>query len=368
MKATLICITLFIALATANISTFNEAFPGGDRPLPDPLPSFNDTVPDFVPRVFACPVIAAPPATTNVKNLRPGNIRVVMAIGDSITAGMSAKDNNILNLKEYRGLSFPIGGDTGIVTVPNLLKGSYTSSGYPVGYATGIGKRDSSITGFDGAVSGAHNLDMLSQAQWLLSQVKNHKNVDYNNDWKILSVFIGSNDLCVVCSDPIPHDAVNYQNNLIDALDYLYTNMPRVFVNIIANIDVTELYNFKSGACILHGYECSCGGSSDASKRNRVTIATKAYHDAAYKVASYFNGRNSTGFAVVVQPFLQTTHVPDRSFLSPADCFHPSAKGHEAMSIGLWNNMITPAAQKKKVWDTVDAPICATADTLLYVN
>lgn len=36
-----------------------------------------------------------------VNQLRPGNIKVVMAMGDSITAAMSAKDTLIFSLKEY---------------------------------------------------------------------------------------------------------------------------------------------------------------------------------------------------------------------------------------------------------------------------
>jgi hypothetical protein len=130
---------------------------------------------------------------------------------------------------------------------------------------------------------------------------------------QLLTILIGSNNLCVVCNDPIANDAVNFQQKLIEALDYVSTNIPRVFVNLVANIDVTELFNFKAGACILHGYECSCGGSSDGAKRQRVTLATKAYQETAYKIASYYNSRNSTTFAVVAQPFLLTSHIPDRT-------------------------------------------------------
>ena len=45
--------------------------------------------------------------TFAVNKLHPGHIKVVMAMGDSITAAMSAKDTSIFNMKEYPFLPFP---------------------------------------------------------------------------------------------------------------------------------------------------------------------------------------------------------------------------------------------------------------------
>jgi len=366
----ILCTLLFSFVVADDLAAFKQAFAGSLAYSPDiPDPSqFNETYEEYIPRKFAaCPVIPVPPDTSNVKFLKPGNIKVVLAMGDSITAAMSAKDNNILNLKEYRGLSFSIGGDPNVITLPNLLH-PYTYPGYPFGFATGTGTRTGAGTGLDGAVSGAHNLDMLSQAQWLVNALKARTQIDYQKDWKVLTIWIGSNNLCVVCNDAPNNDAANFEKELTVSLDYLYTNVPRLFVNLIANMDVTSLYQFKAGACLLHGYECSCGGATDAKKRALVTTATKAYRETAFKLALKYNQRNSTQFAVVVQPFLTNTNIPDRSYLSPADCFHPSAKGHEALSIAVWNNMLVPAASKKTYWDVNDVPLCAGPDTLLYTN
>jgi len=60
--------------------------------------------------------------------LRPDDIKVVAALGDSITAGFGAKgiqDGTIINLNnlaEDRGISFAAGGDDGAITIPNFLK------------------------------------------------------------------------------------------------------------------------------------------------------------------------------------------------------------------------------------------------------
>jgi len=354
-------------------ATIYDVFPHGNTAdLPPNIRELEelDEPYDYKPRKiedFACPTLDPPQDTNDVNNLKPGHIKVVMSLGDSITAGCSAKDTNILNLREYRGLSFPIGGDSGILTVPNLLK-SYTRAGFPIGLSTGIGKREISTDGFNSAVSGAINKDMLGQAVWLVSALKTNKLVNITHDWKLLTIWIGSNNLCVFCNDARNNDANNYVNSIIEALDYLFANVPRVFVNIVSNLDITGLYTYKSGACLLHSYECACAGSTDAKKRALVANEVKAYQQAAHGIAGYYATKNSTQFAVVVQPFLVNTVIPDRSYLSQADCFHPSAKAHEAFSISLWNNMITRASQKRTKWDPSETVQCATPDTLLYTN
>ncbi len=54
--------------------------------------------------------------------MRPDEFSVVMAIGDSITAGALAQGqqtNPLLDVAEWRGLSFAAGGDPGALTIPN---------------------------------------------------------------------------------------------------------------------------------------------------------------------------------------------------------------------------------------------------------
>ena len=38
----------------------------------------------------------------------------------------------------------------------------------------------------------------------------------------------------------------------------------------------------------------------------------------------------------------------------------------KALAIALWNNMITPAAQKQQGINPAEVPLCADEDTLLY--
>lgn len=375
MSKILVLFVLFLVGVFGQEDVFHQAFPHADmdafrRYLPYILQDQQNVSSVKSQQPLACPTIPAPPDTSDVNNLRPGNIRVVMAMGDSITAGMSAKDTNVLSLKEYRGLAYSIGGDPGLTTFPNLLA-PFVPTGYPKGFSTGIGTRTSPGTGLNAAVSGAINVDMLSQAQWLVSQLQANPNIDMKNDWKVLTLWIGSNNLCDVCDNQPNNNGPNFQANVNASLQYLYANVPRLFVNLVANLEIGGLYNINSGACsLLHMIACGCVGTSNANSRALVASTGRDYQERAYTISKYFNtlasNQGRTDFAVVVQPFLINTTITERSQLSAADCFHPSAASHATAAVALWNNVLTPAASKKTAWSTTDIPMCPGENTLLY--
>lgn len=375
MGKILVIFALFLVVVFGQEDVFQKAFPHADmdafrRYLPYILKDQQNISVASQQPFAACPTIPAPADTDNVNNLRPGNIRVVMAMGDSITAGMSAKDTNVLSLKEYRGLAYSIGGDPGLTTFPNLLA-PYVPTGYPKGFSTGIGTRSSSGTGLNAAVSGAINVDMLGQAQWLVSQLQANPNIDMKNDWKVVTLWIGSNNLCDVCDNQPNNNGDNFQANVNASLAYLYANVPRLFVNLVANLNIAGLYNINSGACsLLHMIACGCVGTSNANSRALVSSTGQDYVQRATTLAKYFNtlatNQGRTDFAVVVQPFLINTTITERSQLSAADCFHPSAASHATAAVALWNNALTPAAQKKTAWSPSDVPLCPSENILLY--
>ncbi|XP_014116843.1 PREDICTED: phospholipase B1, membrane-associated-like [Pseudopodoces humilis] len=111
---------------------------GTNIPCPDRVPS--DTVP------------------VSVHNLKPADIQVIAALGDSLTAanGAGSKPNDVLDvLTQYRGLSWSIGGNENISTVttlPNILREFNPSL---VGYSIGTGTQNSNNAAFNQAVTGA---------------------------------------------------------------------------------------------------------------------------------------------------------------------------------------------------------------------
>src|SRR6056297_2935306 len=69
-----------------------------------------------------CPTFSRPAAPcTSVWSMRPSQVDVVLAVGDSITAAFGARGKRG-GFHESRGLSWSIGGDEGALTLPNFIK------------------------------------------------------------------------------------------------------------------------------------------------------------------------------------------------------------------------------------------------------
>jgi len=125
----------------------------------------------------------------------------VAAMGDSLTAANGAKAFSIVAvLVEYRGVSWSIGGDGNlktVVTLPNILRQFNSQLD---GYSQGTGDRNSSKAGFNVAKAGAISSDMPSQANLLVERmIKALGAGKFAADWKLVTFFIGGNDLCAYC-------------------------------------------------------------------------------------------------------------------------------------------------------------------------
>jgi len=288
---------------------------------------------------------------------------VLFAIGDSITAAMSAKDTTVLILREYRGISYSMGGDQGVVTLPNILH-NFTSP--LLGMSTGIGKRDEySGNGLNGAVSGSRAQNLTEQVKWFISALAKRTDINPAQDWKILSVWIGSNNLCDVCTDSVYNGADAFYTNLKAALQLVWDSIPRVLINLIPNLDVTDLYKYSGLGCsVVHPIACPCGTSSDAAKRNLVQVTNNNYTRRIYDIAREFNSKGATDKTIVVQPFLINTQIPERRFLSAADCFHPAPVAHENLAVAYWNSLLTPVDTKRLQWVPGEQPLCPTSDSI----
>lgn len=44
---------------------------------------------------------------------------------------------------------------------------------------------------------------MPAQANLLVERMKTEPEVDFENDWKLITLFIGGNDLCDYCDDKV---------------------------------------------------------------------------------------------------------------------------------------------------------------------
>ncbi|KAB5561918.1 hypothetical protein PHYPO_G00012020 [Pangasianodon hypophthalmus] len=306
---------------------------------------------------FSC-VHTAPSDTVpaSVHRLRPGDINIVASLGDSITAGFGAKAKNILELlNEERGVSWSIGGDETletVTTIPNILK-KFNPNVF--GFSQGPSKRPN---GFNMAVSGAKAIDIPGQVRDLVDALKSSTSVDFERDWKLVTLFIGGNDLCQYCKNQTSLSPKKYIGYIKDALDILYREVPRVLVNFVEILQIEDLRKIKSnttGCTLLQPNLCPCflrpeENSAELVEMKRINRQIQTETEWLVFGGQY-DGRED--FAVVLQPFFQSTVVPmgedrtpDLSFFS-VDCFHFTERGHAEMAVALWNNMLEPVGSKQ---------------------
>jgi hypothetical protein len=171
-----------------------------------------------VPPPFACPSLSpssAPPI--DVRHVRPTDVKAFLAMGDSITAAFAAKENIKLDgIREFRGISWSIGGDDGAYTLPNYFaRVAGNPHSPPLGASLGdqipleavkikgrpIRDWDPRVDQLNGAVSLAKVQDLDTQMDYLVAQAKKMKGLDFENDWKVMTVFIGANNLCMSCEN-----------------------------------------------------------------------------------------------------------------------------------------------------------------------
>jgi len=325
---------------------------------------------------FNCTVLGPSPSTpTSVHKLRPGDIKVIAAMGDSLTAGFGMLAKTPLQLlTEWRGRSWSIGGDESldtVVTLPNLFR-KYNPNllGFSEGHAR-INSVSAPGAHLDVAVSGAKAELMQAQATKLIERIRHfEKPIDFEKDWKLVTIFIGANDLCAYNKDKIYYSAEHYYKYLKMALETLKT-MPRTFVNLVEVLEATMVRELgpKNPICNqFHKLECP-----DFMAGNDVNIgegkqARIRYQRMVETLAAEYADEEE--FTVVHQPFFKDTVPPlhtkgffkgkaDLSYFAP-DCFHFSAKADAAAAEGLWNNIFEPEHQKRTSWRVGEALVCPT--------
>uniref|UniRef100_A0A8P4GK60 Phospholipase B1, membrane-associated n=1 Tax=Dicentrarchus labrax TaxID=13489 RepID=A0A8P4GK60_DICLA len=341
----------------------------------------------------------SPTTPTSVHELKPGDIKVIAAVGDSLTAanGVGAEaDNLLLVINEYRGLSWSIGGDENITTVttlPNILREFNPSL---TGFSEGIGNEDNPKAFLNQAVAGAKSGSVI-QVRVLVDKMKTDPRIDFHNDWKVITMFIGGNDICDFCTDSIFFSPTNVVGRIRQALDILHSEVPRAIVNLVELLNIVPLRDLHIDKtlvivlCLCFSLVCPCilkpkEGSNELQRVNDFNracqvrdkrmlkgsflyIFLRLKHKSTYlKLLIKVNlkpkmlcfkelidsGRYDThdNFTVVLQPFFREIYLPlledgrpDRSFFSP-DCFHLSQKAHTLMARALWNNMLEPVGNK----------------------
>ncbi|KAK7906633.1 hypothetical protein WMY93_015245 [Mugilogobius chulae] len=312
----------------------------------------------------------SPVVPNSVHELRPGDVRVVAALGDSLTAGngVGSHPSNLLDvLTQYRGLSWSIGGDdnlTSVTTLPNILR--HFNPGLK-GFALGTGGQGTAQASLNQAVGGATSENLLTQAKALVTRMKEDLKINFTEDWKVITIFIGGNDLCDFCKNSLQYSVDSYIRHVRDTLDYLHTEVPRCLVNLVEPLHITPLREMHLDLSLkcptwLVNILCPC---VILPKDNSASVAqledlNRKYQMALHELVESGLYDTRSDFTVVVQPFFREIVVPrlpdgrmDRSYFSP-DCFHLSQKAHTLMARSLWNNMLEPLGNKTSKQDFME--------------
>jgi phospholipase B1 len=360
--------------------------------LYDELYDMDDDDEDLWPPVpdFDCDIDYESEPATSVHTLRAKDINVIASFGDSITAGNALGATTLPgSFVENRGESWCIGGNQTIetvCTVPNLikeynpgLKGASWSPYAPVGdFNRTHCEKNWDCAQLNLAEPGGTNRAMERQAREMVERMNDPDyNVDVENDWKMITLFIGGNDLCRVCENWNSYSPEAYRDGIQRALDHLHENLPKTFVNLVIMFDVSPLRNMSTGPLCdaMHWGFCVCAFNETTREMLR-PVQLEYYEQLVDMVES---GRYDTrdDFTVVIQPHqrdIEPIYTPDGdidfSYFSP-DCFHPSRKGHHGFAYMLWNVMHMPVGHKPFAYDSYEEPVfrCPSEDyPYLFTN
>ncbi|XP_048112740.1 phospholipase B1, membrane-associated-like [Alosa alosa] len=331
------------------------------------------------PRAFQCPDMSSSSSVpTSVELVKAADIKVIAALGDSLTTGVAANASSIVEVPiEYRQLSWSIGGQgtyDDVITLanivklfnPNVIGASPTSS--VTGQPTTLDQ-----TGLNLAVTGANSRDFPAQARNLIDTLKNYSAINFTEDWKLVTVLIGMNDICDSCKNKTLYSVENFISSINESLHMMMDEVPRLIVNVVQIFTMEPLRQVQEPtvACQLQRLFCSClvTPAENSTDLTEVVALNRGFQT---KLEELLNSSTffKNDFAVVLQPYLSSTDLPklpngtvDFSYFSP-DCFHFSVKGHEEMAKGLWNNMFQQDGEKVQLANLTDSVtlICPPTD------
>ncbi|ORZ01349.1 hypothetical protein BCR43DRAFT_502914 [Syncephalastrum racemosum] len=150
------------------------------------------------------------------------------------TAGESLLGEGTLT--ETRGRTWAMGGDSGVATLANFIKHYNTSvEGASKGQhipelCSGFPEQDV----LNAALSGALAMNLDDEIDYLVKEMKSLRSVRYETDWKLITIQIGSNDLCSSCKSPWEKYATpeRFRFYVDKAIRRIQTEIPRTIVNL----------------------------------------------------------------------------------------------------------------------------------------
>ncbi|KAK7909752.1 hypothetical protein WMY93_014436 [Mugilogobius chulae] len=330
----------------------NKEFPEKTRPV------------SFKHPVFECPdMTPSPSVPSSVELVKAADIKIIAALGDSLTTAIGANASNVLGIPiEFRHVSWSIGGYgtfEDVITLANIIKlfNPGVLGAAPGKTVHGM-QAHISDTGFNLAVTGHNTFNLPGQTRNLIDTLRGHEGLNFEEDWKLLTILMGMNDICDYCKDKALFSVDNFIHYMTVSLEMLMNEVPRLIVNVVQILPMRSLREVQkpTPGCLLQRSFCSCliepvSGSAQLNELLDVNLEFQKRLENLLHTDRFFR----QDFAVVLQPFLKHADPPrlpngkiDMSFFTH-DCFHFTIKGHEELAKGLWNNMFQADGDKTTV-------------------
>ncbi|XP_019909454.2 phospholipase B1, membrane-associated isoform X3 [Esox lucius] len=288
--------------------------------IPNDVKILNQIFPDTAMHpAFRCPDMSpSPTIPTSVEFVKAADIKVIAALGDSLTTAIAANGSTILSLPvEYRHVSWSIGGYgtyEDVITLANILKlfnptllgpaPTWTVKGQP----TSINE-----TGFNFAVTGHNSLNISEQTRHMINTFKSYPGMNFKEDWKLVTVLIGMNDICDYCKNKTLFSADNYIYHITEMLDTMMNEVPRMIVNIVQILPMESLREVQrpTVGCLFQKKFCSClvlpeDNSSELEEVRQINIEFQRRLEELLHSDRFFK----QDFAVILQPYLQRAQPP----------------------------------------------------------
>lgn len=313
---------------------------------------------------------------TSVHELRPGDIDIIGSVGDSLTVGTGSFSYFLPQLiVDHRGTSWSAGGKgtwREFLTVPNILK---VFNPKLIGYAYGDAVAEQRFSQFNVAEVGALSRDLPFMTRELVKRIKNDERINITEDWKLISIMMGSNTFCLeLCYDDYSIYAEKHRQEVLTALLYIKEHLPRTIVNLILSPSLEILLKFTNLPTICfftHIVECPCLYAIQyKDKLSDYIKVMKQFQEVEKELIELEELKNKDDFTVVLQTFTEHLNFPlnrfnttDTSYLA-SDCFHFSQKGYARAANALWNNMMEPVGLKSTDWSKeFDRFVCPTNES-----
>ncbi|ORX56325.1 hypothetical protein DM01DRAFT_1334798 [Hesseltinella vesiculosa] len=317
--------------------------------------------------IAGCPKIEASqiPAAKNVYDLHPSHIKIIASIGDSITSGVGAKNIEkpfaaLSDFKQWRGLSWLNGGDEDATSIANYIK-HYS----PSVYGSSHGMRDMAmcpdtffclkyehdfeVDQLNAALPSAVSSSFVDQVNYLIKYIGN--GTAYDNDWKMINVFLGSNDISVSCMPGYREE--DFNKNMRAGLDLIKEKIPKVIVNLVSIFHTEKIVRREQP-----GYRKLFEHSPELNPRHYESLCSQIpvfgdidlsahveqFNRALEKIGRDYHSTPFNSFTATFRNLnIDIDSIPYYA-LSNLDEFHPNVHMYHFMSKVLWNQMLDPRA------------------------